>query len=106
MSAEEIDRYLAQLDQPTRVTLRQLRESIARVVPDAEEGLSYGVLAFRVGGRPVAGFSAARNHLSYLPHSGTVLGRFDLRRWRVTTPPRVRSGSRSGHHRPTGWCVV
>ncbi len=29
--------------------------------------------AFRVGGTLVAGLSASANHLSYLPHSGTVL---------------------------------
>ena len=77
MSAEQIDQYLEQLDEPKRATLQRLRESILRVVPDAEQGLSYGVPAFRVGNRPVAGFSAARNHLSYLPHSGTVLGGID-----------------------------
>ena len=30
--------------------------------------------AFRVQGRTVAGFAAFKDHLSYLPHSGTVLG--------------------------------
>jgi uncharacterized protein YdhG (YjbR/CyaY superfamily) len=29
--------------------------------------------AFRVEGKVVAGFSAFKNHLSYLPHSGSVL---------------------------------
>jgi uncharacterized protein YdhG (YjbR/CyaY superfamily) len=28
--------------------------------------------AFRVKGRVVAGFAAFKNHLSYLPHSGSV----------------------------------
>jgi uncharacterized protein YdhG (YjbR/CyaY superfamily) len=29
--------------------------------------------AFKVGGKTVAGFAAFKNHLSYLPHSGSVL---------------------------------
>ena len=29
--------------------------------------------AFRVGGKVVAGFAAFKNHLAYLPHSGSVL---------------------------------
>jgi uncharacterized protein YdhG (YjbR/CyaY superfamily) len=29
--------------------------------------------AFRVEGKTVAGFAAFKNHLSYLPHSGSVL---------------------------------
>ena len=35
--------------------------------------MSYGVPAFRVHGRPVAGFAAFTRHLSYFPHSDTVL---------------------------------
>ncbi|MEZ5256764.1 MAG: DUF1801 domain-containing protein [Ilumatobacteraceae bacterium] len=32
---------------------------------------------FRLDGQRVAGFSAAKHHVSYLPHSGVVLGRID-----------------------------
>ncbi|MCU0259795.1 MAG: DUF1801 domain-containing protein, partial [Ilumatobacteraceae bacterium] len=73
MSADDIDDYLAQLDEPRRSTLERLRQSIAAVIPEAEQGLSYGVPVFRLGGKPVAGFSAARSWLSYLPHSGEIL---------------------------------
>ncbi|MBN2799143.1 MAG: YdeI/OmpD-associated family protein [Deltaproteobacteria bacterium] len=68
-----IDDYLAGLEPTRRATLQQLREDILALAPGAEEGLSYGVPAFRLGGRLLAGFSAASRHLSYLPHSGTVL---------------------------------
>lgn len=74
MSAAEIDAYLASLDEARRSTLEIVRSHILDVVPDAEQGLSYGVPVFRMGGKAVAGFSAAARHLSYLPHSGTVLG--------------------------------
>ena len=73
MSAEEVDEYLARLDEPKRSTLEELRRSIAAAIPDAEQGLSYGVPVFRIDGTPVAGFAAAKNWLSYLPHSGDVL---------------------------------
>jgi uncharacterized protein YdhG (YjbR/CyaY superfamily) len=73
VSHEEIDAYLARLEDPGRRTLEQLREAILQLVPEAEEGLSYGAPAFRVRGKTVAGFAASRNHLSYLPHSGSVL---------------------------------
>jgi len=59
MSAREIDAYLADLDEAKRATLEQLRQDILHLVPDAEQGLSYSVPAFRVGGKLVAGFSAA-----------------------------------------------
>ena len=72
MSAEEIDAYLDSLDEPKRSTLSQVREEILRVLPDAEQGMSYGVPGFKVNGKTVAGFAAFKNHLSYLPHSGSV----------------------------------
>ncbi len=72
MSSDEIDQYLAALEEPKRATLQCLRQTILEVVPEAEEGISYRVPAFRVGGKVVAGFAAFKNHLSYLPHSGSV----------------------------------
>ncbi len=73
MAPREIDRYLATLDQPKRRTLEALRSSILECVPDAEQCISYGMPAFKVEGKTVAGFAAFKNHLSYLPHSGSVL---------------------------------
>ena len=73
MGAQDVDRYLAALDEPRRSTLDALRTSILEVVPDAEQCISYGAPAFKVHGKTVAGFAAFKNHLSYLPHSGTVL---------------------------------
>ena len=73
VSAKDIDRYLAPLDEPKRSTLEALRRSILEVVPEAEQCISYGMPAFKVEGKTVAGFAAFKNHLSYLPHSGSVL---------------------------------
>ena len=72
MSQQEIDDYLAKLDEPKRTTLQQLRQTIHSIVPEAEEGMSYGIPAYRLQGKVVAGFAAFKNHLSYLPHSGSV----------------------------------
>jgi uncharacterized protein YdhG (YjbR/CyaY superfamily) len=72
MAAAEIDDYLDRLDEPKRSTLSRLREDILAVIPDAEQCISYTVPAFKVDGRTIAGFAAFKNHLSYLPHSGSV----------------------------------
>ena len=77
MSVTEVDEYLSGLEDPQRSALERLRQAILAVVPDAEQGLSYGAPAFRLGGKAVAGFSAAKDHLSYLPHSGDVLAGID-----------------------------
>ena len=73
MTRRDVDEYLDALPEPQRATLGQLRETIAEIVPDAEQCLSYGMPAFRLRGTVVAGFAAFTNHLSYLPHSGSVL---------------------------------
>jgi uncharacterized protein YdhG (YjbR/CyaY superfamily) len=72
VSTAEIDAYLANVDEPKRSTLQRLRRAILEVIPDAEEGISYGLPAFRVQDKVVAGFAAFKSHLSYLPHSGSV----------------------------------
>ena len=72
MSKEEIDHYLASLEEPKRSTLTTLRLSILGIIPEAEQCISYGLPAFRVQGKVIAGFGAFKNHLSYLPHSGSV----------------------------------
>ncbi len=74
MSAEEVDDYLLGVDEPKRSTLQALRRTILEIVPDAEQGISYRVPAFRVSGKTVAGFAAFKDHVSYLPFSGSVLG--------------------------------
>ena len=73
MSEDEVDAYLAALDEPKRGTLEQLRTMILDIVPHAEQCISYGMPAFRLEGKVIAGFAAFTNHLSYLPHSGSVL---------------------------------
>lgn len=73
MSAAEIDEYLSGVPEPGRSTLTALRATILSLVPDAEQGLSYGHPAFKVGGTTVAGFAAHKAHLGYMPHSGNVV---------------------------------
>lgn len=73
MAAGDIDDYLAATSETKRVTLERLRADLRSILPDAEEGISYGMPAFKVQGKTVAGFAAFARHLSYLPHSGSVL---------------------------------
>lgn len=73
MSRQAVDAYLARLDEPKRSTLDALRTTILELLPEAEPCMAYGLPAFQVEGKLVAGFGAFKNHLSYLPHSGSVL---------------------------------
>ncbi len=68
-----VDDYLASLEEPKRKALAALRQTILELVPEAQECVSYGMPAYKLGGKTIAGFAAFKNHLSYLPHSGSVL---------------------------------
>jgi uncharacterized protein YdhG (YjbR/CyaY superfamily) len=74
VSAKQVDSYLRDLEEPKRTTLQKLRCTILEIVPEAEEVISYRVPAFRLHGKTIAGFAAFKDHLSYLPFSGSVLG--------------------------------
>lgn len=72
-----VDEYLASAPEPQRSTLMALRATLASLLPEAVEGISYGVPAFLVEGKPVAGYAHAKRHCSYFPHSGSVLDRVE-----------------------------
>ncbi len=73
MAANSVDEYLNSAPEPQRTTLTALRVTLREVLPNAEEALSYGVPAFKVRGKPVAGYAFFKQHCSYFPHSGSVL---------------------------------
>src|SRR4051794_18578017 len=77
VSVASVDDYLSDVEAPKRATLQELRRAILELLPGAEETISYGMPAYKVGGKTIAGFAAFKNHLSYLPHSGSVLGQLD-----------------------------
>ena len=69
-----IDGYLSTVKGTRRVALQALRRTIRAIVPRAEECISYGIPAFRLDGRIVAGFAATAKGCSYFPFSGSTLG--------------------------------
>jgi uncharacterized protein YdhG (YjbR/CyaY superfamily) len=69
-----IDAYLATVPRDRRAALQRLRRTLRTIVPEAEECLSYGIPAFRLDGKVVAGFAATKRGCSYFPFSGSTLG--------------------------------
>jgi uncharacterized protein YdhG (YjbR/CyaY superfamily) len=72
-AVSKIDGYLATVRGDKRIALDELRKTIRSIIPKAEECISYGLPAFRVGGAIVAGFQATAKGCSYYPFSGTTL---------------------------------
>ena len=68
-----IDDYLATVTPAQKAALERVRTIVADAAPGAEEGKSYGMPAFRYGGRPLIGFTASKAHLSVHPFSPAVV---------------------------------
>jgi uncharacterized protein YdhG (YjbR/CyaY superfamily) len=73
VSAAEIDKFLKGVEEPKRSTLEEMRRRILEIVPNAEQGIKYGMPAFMVDGKCFACIAPFKNHLNYSPYSGSVL---------------------------------
>lgn len=72
MSKAEITAHLKKFDKPQRDALQAVRETIAEVLPEAEEVIKYGIPTFAINGKGVIGFDGYKNHNSIFPYSGSV----------------------------------
>ena len=70
---ETIDDYLAPLPADQQAALGKLRTTIQAAAPDAEEGISYGLAAFKLNGKPLVAMGATEKHCAfYLMSNSTV----------------------------------
>jgi hypothetical protein len=69
-----IDDYLEGLGDGQRAELERIRRIVLDSVPDAEEGRSYGMPAFRYKRKPLLGFAALKDHLSLYEVLVAVVG--------------------------------
>jgi uncharacterized protein YdhG (YjbR/CyaY superfamily) len=69
----EVTDYIAGLDEPARSVLERYRARAMVVVPQAEEGLSYGMAALRYRGRPLVSVVSTKQGYSVFPFSPAVV---------------------------------
>jgi uncharacterized protein YdhG (YjbR/CyaY superfamily) len=69
----EVDAILSVLSDNDRAALETLRTTIAAAAPDAVEGVSYGVPAFKYRGRPLVSFGAGKAHCAFYVQSPAVM---------------------------------
>lgn len=62
--------YLETVPVAQKAELVKIYEIVKRVVPEAEESISYGMPAFKYKGKPLVYFSAFKNHMSLFPTAG------------------------------------
>lgn len=95
MSAKprNIDDYLAPLESDKRAALEKLRKDIQAAARGAEEVISYGIPAFRLGGKMLVAFGAAAKHCAFYPGSRPIeahrkeLAAYDTSKGTIRFPP-------------------
>ena len=70
-SPTTIDQYIAGYPKEVQKLLQQVRETIKKVVPDAEEAISYGIPTFKLNGNLVH-FGGFKQHIGFYPGAGGI----------------------------------
>ena len=68
-----IDDYLATLSSDQQTALERLRKAIRAAAPKAEECIAYRLPAFRLNGKLLVAFGAAKNHCAFYPMSASTV---------------------------------
>jgi uncharacterized protein YdhG (YjbR/CyaY superfamily) len=68
-----VDNYFGGLDASSRAAFEHVRRLAVDMVPEAEQGTSYGMAALKYHQKPLLGFLAAKHHLSIFPLSSRVV---------------------------------
>jgi uncharacterized protein YdhG (YjbR/CyaY superfamily) len=65
--ATTVDEYIGGFPKNVRDILKEMRQTIKKAAPGAEETISYGIPAFKLGGSYVAYFAAFKKHVGLYP---------------------------------------
>jgi uncharacterized protein YdhG (YjbR/CyaY superfamily) len=76
MAEATVEAFLAQVPEPAHAALQRLREQIRSAAPGAVELINYGVPMFRVGGKNLVSYAAARTHCSFFVQSPSIMEQF------------------------------
>lgn len=110
---KSVDDYIAAQPEAMRPKLEQVRAAIRKAVPDAVEGIGYGMPGYKLGGKPMLYFAGFKQHYSLFAASGTFfaalgdeLQGYELRKGTVhfplTKPVPVKLISRIAKLRAAG----
>jgi len=66
---KSVESYFDSLPPEQRKPLQKLRETIASAAPEAEEGITYSMPGFLIGGKGFVGYMAFKDHYSFFPMS-------------------------------------
>lgn len=69
--AKNIDDHIALFPASTQVLLKQIKATVKKAAPDAEEAISYGIPTFKLNGNLVH-FAGYKNHIGFYPGAAGI----------------------------------
>ncbi|MGB5437287.1 MAG: SRPBCC domain-containing protein [Maribacter sp.] len=60
-----VDAYVKSFPKEKQTLLQNIRKAIQEVAPQAEEGISYGMPSYKLGGKPLVYFAAFDKHIGF-----------------------------------------
>jgi uncharacterized protein YdhG (YjbR/CyaY superfamily) len=70
---KSVEAYFKGLPPGQRKALQKLRDTIAAAAPGAEDGITYSMPGFLIGGKGFVGYMAFKDHYSFFPMSPTAV---------------------------------
>ena len=64
--------YFASLPAPARKRLKEIRDIVRTIAPDAGEVFSYGIPGFALNGKPLVWYAAFKSHTSVYPMTAAI----------------------------------
>jgi uncharacterized protein YdhG (YjbR/CyaY superfamily) len=74
--AKSVDEYIALQPETVQGVLERVRSTIRKVLPEAEEVISYKIPAYKVHGSPLLYFAGWSQHYSLYPATDRVIAAF------------------------------
>ncbi len=62
---KSVKEYIKTFPKDIRSRLKEIRTIIKNSAPDAEEGINYGMPAYKINRRPLVYFAAFKNHIGF-----------------------------------------
>jgi len=66
-NAKNIDEYISGFPKEIQAMLEQIRETIRKLAPKAEEAIKYAIPTFVLNGKNLVHFAAFKNHIGFYP---------------------------------------
>ena len=73
---QSVDEYIASQPETAQAILKQVRTTIRKALPEAEEVISYKIPTYKIPAGPVLYFAGWKQHYSLYPANDTIVAAF------------------------------